>query len=94
MLAQIYEAETKHPFIGLKLCWFEIQGQPVPMRDAIHRRLGWVTEPQILFPLLPQGLTGDAKLQFSRRLNAPNAAFDGVVIVEVDAGFFVSGYKP
>jgi diguanylate cyclase (GGDEF)-like protein len=43
---------------------------------------------------LPRGPTGDAKLQFSRRLNAPNGAFDGVVIVAVDANFFVSGYEP
>jgi diguanylate cyclase (GGDEF)-like protein len=43
---------------------------------------------------LPKGPTGDAKLQFSRRLSAANGAFDGVVIVAVDADFFVSGYEP
>jgi diguanylate cyclase (GGDEF)-like protein len=43
---------------------------------------------------LPQGRTGDAKLQFSRRLTDPNGAFEGVVIVAVDADFFVSGYEP
>jgi diguanylate cyclase (GGDEF)-like protein len=43
---------------------------------------------------LPRGPTGEAKLQFSRRLNAPNGAFDGVVIVAVDAAYFVSGYEP
>jgi diguanylate cyclase (GGDEF)-like protein len=43
---------------------------------------------------LPQGPTGDAKLQFSRRLADPNGAFEGVVIVAVDADFFVSGYEP
>jgi diguanylate cyclase (GGDEF)-like protein len=43
---------------------------------------------------LPRGPTGEAKLQFSRRLNAPNGAFDGVVIVAVDADYFVSGYEP
>jgi diguanylate cyclase (GGDEF)-like protein len=43
---------------------------------------------------LPQGPTGNAKLQFSRRLSAPNGVFDGVVIVAVDADFFVSGYEP
>jgi diguanylate cyclase (GGDEF)-like protein len=43
---------------------------------------------------LPQGPIGDAKLQFSRRLSAPNGVFDGVVIVSVDADFFVSGYEP
>jgi signal transduction histidine kinase len=41
---------------------------------------------------LPPGPTGDAKLPFSRRLNAANDAFDGVVIVSVDAAYFVSGY--
>jgi diguanylate cyclase (GGDEF)-like protein len=43
---------------------------------------------------LPRGPTGDAKLQFSRRLNAEDGAFDGVVIVAVDADYFVSGYEP
>jgi diguanylate cyclase (GGDEF)-like protein len=41
---------------------------------------------------LPRGPTGGAKLQFSRRLNTHNGAFDGVVIVAVDADYFVSGY--
>ena len=43
---------------------------------------------------LPKGPTGDAKLQFSRRLSAANGTFEGVVIVAVDANFFVSGYEP
>src|SRR6202041_1791630 len=30
---------------------------------------------------IPRGPTGDARLQFSRRLCGPNGAFDGVVIV-------------
>jgi len=42
---------------------------------------------------LPQGPTGDEKLPFSRRLNAPDGAFDGIVIVSVDAAYFVSGYE-
>jgi diguanylate cyclase (GGDEF)-like protein len=42
---------------------------------------------------LPPGPTGEAKLQFSRRLTAANGAFDGVVIVAVDADYFVSGYE-
>jgi diguanylate cyclase (GGDEF)-like protein len=42
---------------------------------------------------LPKGPTAGAKLQFSRRLSAPNGAFDGVVIVAVDADYFVSGYE-
>ncbi len=41
---------------------------------------------------LPRGSTGEAKLSFSHRLIAPDGAFDGVVIVAVDAAYFVSGY--
>jgi diguanylate cyclase (GGDEF)-like protein len=41
---------------------------------------------------LPGGPTGDAKLPFSRRLNDSGGAFDGIVIVDVNATFFVSGY--
>jgi signal transduction histidine kinase len=41
---------------------------------------------------LPPGPTGDAKLPFSRRLNVSNGAFGGVVIVSVDAAYFVSAY--
>ena len=41
---------------------------------------------------LPRGPTGSAKLQFSRRLNTQSGAFDGVVVVAVDADYFVSGY--
>ncbi|MEO6080260.1 MAG: EAL domain-containing protein [Steroidobacteraceae bacterium] len=43
---------------------------------------------------LPPGPTGEAQLQFSRRLNAADGAFDGVVIVAVAANYFVSGYEP
>jgi diguanylate cyclase (GGDEF)-like protein len=43
---------------------------------------------------LPRDAMGDAKLEFSRRLNDLNGAFDGVVIVAVDADYFVSGYEP
>jgi diguanylate cyclase (GGDEF)-like protein len=42
---------------------------------------------------LPRGPTGEAKLPFSRRLDAANGAFGGVVIVAVDAAYFVSGYE-
>ncbi len=41
---------------------------------------------------LPQGATGDGRVPFTRRLNAANGDFDGIVIVAVDAAFFVSGY--
>jgi signal transduction histidine kinase len=43
---------------------------------------------------VPRGNTGDAKLPFSRRLNASNGQFEGIVIVSVDAAYFVSGYDP
>jgi diguanylate cyclase (GGDEF)-like protein len=42
---------------------------------------------------LPRGPTGQAMLQFSRRLDAADGSFDGVVIVAVDADYFVSGYE-
>jgi len=41
---------------------------------------------------LLHGPTGNAKLQFSRRLSAPDGQFDGVVMVAVDADYFVSAY--
>ena len=41
---------------------------------------------------LPRGPTGEQKLQFSRRLSTADGSFDGVVIVSIDADFFVSGY--
>ena len=40
----------------------------------------------------PRHPIGDAKLHFSRRLDA-NGEFDGVVIVTVGADYFVSGYE-
>ena len=46
----------------------------------------------ILVGKLPAGATGDGKLLFSKRLNGPRGDFDGVVMVAVDAAFFVSGY--
>ncbi len=40
----------------------------------------------------PRGAADQTNLQFSRRLNAANGSFDGVVIITVGAGYFVSGY--
>jgi signal transduction histidine kinase/CheY-like chemotaxis protein/HPt (histidine-containing phosphotransfer) domain-containing protein len=37
--------------------------------------------------------TVDGNLYFSRRLNAADGAFDGVVVVAVDAAYFVSDYE-
>jgi diguanylate cyclase (GGDEF)-like protein len=42
---------------------------------------------------LPKGPTGNAKLSFSRRLSDADGTFDGVVMVAVDAAYFVSGYE-
>ena len=42
---------------------------------------------------LPPGPAGNKKLSFSRRLNAADGTFDGVVIVAVDASYFVSSYE-
>lgn len=39
------------------------------------------------------GPTAERKLQFARRLNAPGGTFAGIVVVSVDAAFFVSGYE-
>jgi diguanylate cyclase (GGDEF)-like protein len=43
---------------------------------------------------LPRGPTGNAKLQFSRRLSKLDGTFDGAVMVAVDADYFVSAYDP
>ncbi|WP_248795510.1 ATP-binding protein [Pseudomonas sp. MWU13-2105] len=37
-------------------------------------------------------LTGEWRLRFSRRLNAPDGGFSGIARVEVDAAYFVSSY--
>ncbi|WP_114972058.1 putative bifunctional diguanylate cyclase/phosphodiesterase [Rhodoferax ferrireducens] len=34
------------------------------------------------------------QLQFSRRLNGPDGKFAGIVVIAVDAAYFVSGYEP
>lgn len=41
----------------------------------------------------PPGAADETNLHFSRRLNAADGSFDGVVIVTVGAGYFVSGYE-
>jgi diguanylate cyclase (GGDEF)-like protein len=41
---------------------------------------------------LPKGPNGEGELDFSRRLDALDGTFDGVVMVAVDANYFVSGY--
>jgi diguanylate cyclase (GGDEF)-like protein len=38
-------------------------------------------------------VSSEWQLQFSRRLNAPDGSFAGIVMVAVDAAYFVSGYE-
>jgi diguanylate cyclase (GGDEF)-like protein len=42
---------------------------------------------------LPKGPTGSSELSFSRRVSGASGEFDGVVMVGVDAAYFVSGYE-
>src|ERR1700733_3001525 len=63
--------------------------QNVADQDIFRKQLG---ADALVIGQVPRGPTGDAKLPFSRRLNASNGAFDGIVIVSVDAAYFVSGY--
>jgi diguanylate cyclase (GGDEF)-like protein len=42
---------------------------------------------------IPRREKWDSKLRFSRRLLAANGQFDGIVVVAVDADYFVSGYE-
>ncbi len=49
---------------------------------------------ELVIGQVPPGPTGDAKLPFSRRLPTPSGAFDGIVIVSVDAAYLVSAYDP
>jgi diguanylate cyclase (GGDEF)-like protein len=66
-------------------------GQNVASRDYFRKQRD---SDKFFIGQLPRGPTGDAKLHFSRRLNALDGAFDGAVIVAVDADYFVSGYEP
>jgi diguanylate cyclase (GGDEF)-like protein len=42
---------------------------------------------------LRNSISGEWKLQFSRRLTAADGTFSGIVMVSVDAAYFVSGYE-
>jgi diguanylate cyclase (GGDEF)-like protein len=50
-------------------------------------------EDAIAIGRLPDGPIGDAMLSFSRRLISADGAFDGAVIVAVNADYFVAGYE-
>jgi len=65
--------------------------QNVADQDIFRKQLESDT---LVIGQVPRGPTGNAKLPFSRRLNTSNGAFDGIVIVSVDAAYFVSGYDP
>jgi diguanylate cyclase (GGDEF)-like protein len=41
----------------------------------------------------PRSASEETNLQFSRRLGAADGSFDGIVIITVAAGYFVSGYE-
>ncbi len=41
----------------------------------------------------PRADSGGPRLQFGRRLETPDGKFDGAVMVDVDADYFVSGYE-
>jgi diguanylate cyclase (GGDEF)-like protein len=56
-------------------------------RAQLEREVFFIGQP-------PRGSTGHSTLQFSRRLNAADGTFDGIVIISVEASYFVSGYDP
>ncbi|HKO89133.1 MAG TPA: EAL domain-containing protein [Burkholderiales bacterium] len=41
----------------------------------------------------PHGTAGEGQLHFTRRLQRPDGSFAGIVVVSVDAAYFVSGYE-
>jgi diguanylate cyclase (GGDEF)-like protein len=51
-------------------------------------------EDALLVGQISPGANGEATLQFSRRLDAADGSFAGVVVVTVPADYFVSGYEP
>jgi diguanylate cyclase (GGDEF)-like protein len=66
-------------------------GKETVVAEDIFR--GQVLGDSFIVGQLPRATTGDARLQFSRRLSGADGSFDGVVIVAVDANYFVSGYE-
>jgi len=67
----------------------------VPDSGMIDRSiLDEVRGSDILVELSPVQSGSESRLRFSRPLSAPDGAFNGVAVVEVDAAFFVSGYDP
>ena len=67
-----------------------VPGQDVANEDYFRKQLGsdsfFVGQPA-------RDPAIDGNLYFSRRVNAADGAFDGVVVVAVDAAYFVSGYE-
>ena len=66
-----------------------IAGQNVATQDYFRKQR---SGDSFYIGQLPHGPTGNAKLQFSRRLTAADGTFDGAAIVAVDADYFVSAY--
>ncbi|MES2627022.1 MAG: EAL domain-containing protein, partial [Pseudomonadota bacterium] len=51
------------------------------------------TDTFIISPPQSDATSSTALLHFTRRLSAPDGTFTGIVMVEVDAAYFVSGYE-
>lgn len=63
----------------------DVAGEPVFERQRSADEL-FIDRPR------PGRAAGEWTLRFSRRLQAADGTFDGVVVIEVDAAYFVSGY--
>ncbi len=67
-----------------------LAGQRIADEDYFREQR---TAKDLFIGRIPPGPTGDAKLNFSRRLDTAAGDFDGVVVVAVDAAYFVSAYE-
>jgi diguanylate cyclase (GGDEF)-like protein len=65
------------------------RGSDVTQRDYFRTQL---SHDALFIGQPPPGSPAHSTLQFSRRLNSADGAFDGIAIVSVDASYFVSGY--
>jgi diguanylate cyclase (GGDEF)-like protein len=69
----------------------QLVGNRIDTQDYFQEQLAG--EQELSIGRLPPGPTGDAQLPFSVRLVTPTGEFNGVVVVAVNAGYFVSGYE-
>jgi diguanylate cyclase (GGDEF)-like protein len=67
-----------------------IQGQSVADQDYFKEQRDGDS---FVVGSIPRRDSWDSKLRFSRRLLAANGQFDGIVVIAVDADYFVSGYE-